>query len=169
MTALASGLPARLTLVLLGIPALAHALAGTAAVTGASRLRPRGCGALRTDLSGTLVVADDGTWSADFAGEEGQVAGTYEAIGKTGRKLRLAFDDPSLAVVIGTVEEGVAIVCESGAVIVTSTRLKAAKLTIDRKLERVTLVVRFRFKGNAGGRTGSATYNVRATGAWSAG
>jgi hypothetical protein len=166
MTSGAWSLRRGLALVLLGIPAIAHAFAGTATMTGVSRLRPRGCGVFRTDLSATLIVADDGTWSAYPTGED-PLTGTSEAIGRTGRKLRLAFDDSSLAVVVATVEEGVAIACEAGTVAVTSTRLKTAKLTIDRKLERVTLVVRFRFKGNADGRTGTAIYNVRATGPWS--
>lgn len=152
---------------LLAASAVARAAGGSAALSGTSRLGVHGCGADPGSFSGTLAVNADGTWAIDTG--EGVFAGTYVAIGRTGRKLRLALDAASLAGFVASVEADVAMLCETPPVTVTSSRAKVVSLTINRKLTMAKLVVRYLFRGNAGGRSGTATYRLVGRGAWTPG
>jgi hypothetical protein len=147
------------------LPAVAGAMSGAGSLAGTSKLAVKGCGRLRAEFSGTLLVAEGGTWSVQVTGEE-TFAGTYTPLGRSGRKIRLALDDPSTAALVASVAEDIAGACELPAVTVTSVNPKVLTLALDRKLTKAKLVVRYAFKGNAGGRTGTATYKVIGRGPW---
>jgi hypothetical protein len=157
-------LPLALALAIVA-PTSAHALSGTASLEGFAKLVVKGCGAHRTALSATLLVASDGTWSAQSSDAD-SFTGTYTTVGRSGRKLRLTVDDPSAAALVASVAEDIAILCDTPPVTVTSSRPKAVTLALDRTLQKAKLVVRWVLKGSAGGRSGTATYKVQARGAW---
>jgi len=145
------------------LPATADALTGTVALSGTSKLAPRGCGKDQGAFATSLVVADDGTWSAQS--EDASFAGTYTPKGRSGRKLALAFDEASMAGLIASIVEDVSMLCEAPAT-VTESRPKAMTLVVNRKLTSATLVVRYLFKGTAAGGSGTATYRLRGKGTW---
>jgi hypothetical protein len=142
----------------------APAAIGAASLTGTSRLAAKGCGADREPLVATVTVRDDGTWSAESPGD--QFSGTYTSVGGTGRKLAFAFDAPTLTTLTGRIVEGVSGLCNVSGVVISSSRAKALTLTINRKLTRAKLLLRYVFAGSAGGRRGTATYTARAAGPW---
>jgi hypothetical protein len=149
-------------------PALASAIVGSGSLTGPSQLRVRGCGSHRTRFSAALTVAADGTWIAQ-TDDGGRVAGTSTPLGRSGRKLQLSLDAPSTADLAADVAQEVAILCDSDSVIVTSTRANALTLSLNRRLTKVKLVMRFTFEGSAGDRSGRATYRLTGNGPWTAG
>lgn len=151
---------------LVAAPAVAGAVSGSAALTGKSRLGVRGCGADRATFSASVLVQDDGTWIA----QSDQVfGGTYAPTGRTGRTLALSFDAASEAGFIASIEEDVATVCESPPATVTSSRRKVMALVLNRKLTKAKLVVKYAVTGNAGGRSGTATYRLIGRGPWTPG
>jgi hypothetical protein len=152
----------------LALAVAADAATGNAGLKGMSKVGVRGCGAKRLAFSGTVTVLDDGTWSARSDEGDG-FAGTYRPAGRTGRKLLLAFDTASLAAFVGAVEDDVAALCESPPATVTAVRPKALSLAVNRKLTKAKLVLRYAFTGNAGGRSGTATYKLVARGPWTPG
>lgn len=148
-------------------PSIAGATSGSAALTGTSRLGVRGCHGGRMTFSGTVVVYADGTWTA--TGGSDNFAGTYAAAGRTGRKLVLTLDEPSKAAFIASVAEDIQTLCDTPPVTVTNSRAKVLALTLNRKLTKAKLVVKYSIAGNAGGRSGTATYRLIGRGAWTAG
>src|SRR5512134_2969726 len=98
---------------MLAVPVVSDAASGSASLAGVSKLVVRGCGTERATFSGSLLVQEDGTWTAQ-GGDDG-FAGTYTASGRTGRRLVLTFDGPSQAAFIASIEEDVTIACESTA------------------------------------------------------
>ena len=159
-----AGVVALAIAVSLAAPSIGGAVSGSASLTGASRLGVRRCGAARVPFSGTLLVQDDGTWTANGGGDA--FAGTYTATGRAGRKLVLTLDAPSQAAFIASIEEDVASLCESPPVTVTSSRAKVLMLTLNRRLTKAKLVVKYAFTGTAEGRSGTATYRLTSRGAW---
>jgi hypothetical protein len=118
-------------------------------------------------FSSTLVVRDDGTWTAN--GGADSFAGTYAAVGRTGRKLALTLDEPSKAAFIASVADDIQSLCDTPPVTVTASHAKVLALTLNRKLTKAKLVVKYAFAGNAGGRSGTATYRLTGRGAWTPG
>jgi len=163
--------PSRAVLIVLALalvaPAVADAFVGSGALAGTVRLVVRRCGPARSALGVTLVVRSDGTWqSTDESGEA--FSGTSTPVGRSDRKLRLAFDDATTADLVASIAEDVATLCETSAVTVTSVQPKTFLLTLDRSRTKAKLVLRYVFKGTAEGRAGSATYKVLGRGAWTA-
>lgn len=156
----------RLVLALLILaPAVLYAASGTASLTGTSKLAVKGCGRDRGVFSASLVVAADGTWSAQATGGD-RFAGTYTTKGHAGRKLVFTLDAAATAALAASIAEDVTTICESPPATVTSSRMKVLTLTLDRKLTKATLVMRAVFTGSAGGRSGTATYKVLGRGPW---
>ena len=155
------------TLVLVA-PGFASAFVGSGSLAGPSQLRVRGCGTHRAQFSATLTVAADGTWIAQ-TDDGGRVAGTSTPLGRSGRKLRLSLDAPSTADLAADVAQEVMILCDSESVAVTSTRANALTLSLNRRLTKVKLVMRFTVEGTAGGRSGKASYRLIGNGSWTAG
>jgi hypothetical protein len=161
------GIEAITIALLIAAPAVVEAASGSASLTGRSSLAVRGCGAQRMQFSGTLLVQEDGTWTAN--GGDDTFAGTYVPAGRTGRRLVLTLDGPSEAALIASVEENVASVCDSPPATVTRSRAKVVALVINRKLMKAKLVVKYGFTGTAGGRSGTATYRLIGRGGWTPG
>jgi hypothetical protein len=151
-----------LAVLLASFAQVAHAVTGSVVLLGAGKLAVPTCGSLRDQLSVTLVVQAGGTWTT----APDQFSGTYTAVGRTGRKLRLALDATTTAVLTEMVAAEIANLCRIPEVTITRVRPKTLTLTVNRKLTRATLLLRYAFAGTAGGRSGSATYRVRATGPW---
>ena len=149
----------------LAVAVAGEASTGRALLTGTSKLVVHGCGARRAQFSGTVTISNDGTWTAQSDEGDG-FAGTYTPAGRTGRKVLLTFDASSLAAFVGAVEEDVALACQSPPATVTSSRPKALSLAVNRKLTKAKLLLRYAFTGNAGGRSGTATYKLVARGPW---
>jgi hypothetical protein len=147
-------------------PALARAFAGSGSLAGTSRLRVKGCGTYRADFATTLTVLDDGTLTAQV--EEGAFAGSGTPLGRSGRKLALALDEPSTAALVASVVEDASELCESPAT-VTATQPKTLTLVLNRRLTKAKLVVKFVFKGTAAGVAGTATYKLVGRGPWTPG
>lgn len=151
---------------MLAAPAMAQAASGSASLTGSSKLVTRGCGRERAAFSALLLVQDDGTWTAQ--GGDDSFAGTYVAVGRTGRRLVVTLDAGSEAAFIASIAADVTILCESAAT-VTSSRPKILALILNRKLTKAKLVVKYAFTGTAAGRTGTATYRLIGRGPWTPG
>ena len=149
-------------------PAFVSAFVGSGSLAGRSQLGIRGCGTHRAQFSATLTVAADGTWMAQ-TDEGGRVAGTSTPVGRSGRKLHLSLDAPSTAGLAADVAQEVVILCDSGAVVVTSTHANTLTLSLNRRLTKVKLVMRFTVQGTARGRSGKATYRLTGNGSWTAG
>jgi hypothetical protein len=161
------------SLVLLAIPIAvplpARALSGTAELTGASVVTARGCGHDRGTLATVLQLAEDGTWTAQSV--EGPIfSGTSAPKGRSGRKLALTLDPVSEQTLVAETTNEVAMLCElpSGSVVVTESRPKVLKLTLDKKLARAKLLVRYALKGTADGRSGTASLRIAGKGPWTA-
>jgi len=152
-------------LAVLTVLAIAAVQAGTgsATFTGSTKLAVKGCGTARDPFSAVVAAAGDGTWNATSPGE--QFSGTYTTIGP-GRRLKLTPDAATLANLTDVVVGGVSSLCRTGGVTVTSIRPQTSMLTLNRKLTRAKLLVRYVFAGTAGGRSGTATLTVRAAGPW---
>jgi hypothetical protein len=121
--------PFVLALALAASPGVADAFVGSGALAGTSRLVVRRCGTVRSALGLTVAVRSDGTWqSTDESGET--FTGTSTPVGRSNRKLRLAFDGATTADLVASITEDVAILWFS-AVTVTSVP-KTFLLTLDR-------------------------------------
>jgi hypothetical protein len=139
---------------------------GSGALAARSVLRIKGCGT-RTGSFGLVALANgDGTWSAQDTAGTGY-AGTYTMLGSTGRKLDLQFDASTMTAFVSSLSADAADLCGLP-VTVTSSMRKKFLLRINRRGTRAKLVLVYVFTGSAGGRQGSARYQLRAAGPWTA-
>ena len=150
-------------------PLSALAVSGTATITGTSVLTARGCGHDRGTLSTTLHLAEDGTWTAQSA-EGPTYAGTSAPKGRSGRKFALTMDPASEQALVAGSTTDIAMLCElePGSVVVTQSRAKVLKLTLDKKLTTAKLLVRYLLKGTADGHSGTASLRIAGKGPWTA-
>jgi hypothetical protein len=116
-------------------------------------------------FAAALEVRDDGTWSATSDGPA--FAGTYTAVGRSGRKIALQLGDPAVAALVASVAADVSTLCHTP-VQVTSASPKVLTLTLNRKRTKATLVVRYVVRGTSSEGSGKATFGLTAHGAWSA-
>ncbi len=148
-------------------PLRAFALTGTAILTGNRSLVVAGCGAHASHFaSAQMLVREDGTWS--ISGDAGNLTGSYTPLGGSGRKVALTTDASSIANLVTTVETGASALCHAPAT-VTGTLPKAATLTLNKKLSKATLTVKYLFAGTARGRHGVAKLTVHGKGPWTTG
>jgi hypothetical protein len=141
---------------------------GSAQLAGRSVLAIEGCGRDRAMFLATVDVDAGGTWSAQES-EGATFSGTWTPKGRSGRKVEMAFDAGTAAgfldVLLGDITE----LCDlTTPISVTSARMKICRLILNRKRTRVTLVLDYAIKGRADRRSGTASYHVRAKGAWTA-
>jgi hypothetical protein len=155
-----------LALVLLATTATGvFGVSGSATFTGRSTLAAAHCGSGHRSFTADVQVHGDGTWSA-----QGSIAasGTYAAVGRSGRKFLLDFDDPSRATFFAVLEADTSALCRLPVTVTGGTR-KAFAVVLNRKATRVTLTVRYRITGTAAGNRGHATFQVHAKGPWTPG
>jgi len=140
-------------------------VSGTATVTGHSTLAAKHCGHSRGGFDADIQLKDDGTWTG-----QGSItaSGTYTAIGKSGRKFLLDFDDLSRATLFAALSSDFSTLCGI-AVDVTGGTRKTFTVVLNRKTTRVTVTMRYKLSGTAGGNPGHGTFQVRVAGPWTPG
>jgi len=140
----------------------AHAVSGTATLTGHTSISVNPCGHASRKFTANIQVLDDGTWS-----EQGDVtaSGTYTAVGTKGRKFRLTLDDASRTTFLGIAQTEASQVCRVG-VTITGSKQKPSAVVLNRKGTQITLTLKYGVSGRAGGRSGHAVVQIRAKGAW---
>jgi hypothetical protein len=143
----------------------ALAVSGSASLTGHSTLAPKHCRHDRGSFTATVQLLADGTWTAqgDLA-----LSGTITAVGRSGRKFLLDFDDPSRMSFLAALADEASTLCQLP-VTVTGASRKAFTLVFNRKGTRATLTIRYRLTGTAAGHPGHASYQLGAKGTWTPG
>ncbi len=150
----------------LAAPTVAGAFTGTATLTGASKFVVPGCGAHRGAFVTSITVAADGTWSADSS-EGSSFSGTYVAIGRANRKIRLTLDAATTAALVSGITADASMLCHSS-VTVTGSHPRALTLSLIHKGTQAKLAIAYVFSGRARGRSGTASYHVTGRGPWTA-
>ena len=142
--------------------------AGSGQLAGQSILAARGCGRDRGSFSALVAIDGAGTWNAQEA-EGARFTGTWTPKGRSGRRFELAFDPATEAAFVAVIVGDVPALCHvPGPVTVTSVVKRSFKLVLNRKRTRGTLILGYAIKGSAAGRSGTATYRVKAKGPWTA-
>jgi hypothetical protein len=161
---------ARLTGLLLAVLLLATAPPAAAQGT-ATRLRGRatlavpGCGVDRDRRFAVAVsLHETGAWGG-IAREGPPFGGTWASIGRRGRSFDLFFHAESESDLAAGIVQDVRVLCGiDGPVTVLSLERKRFRLRLNRRHTRARLVLRYVFRGTAGGRGGVARYRVRVRG-----
>ncbi len=139
---------------------------GSAQLAGRSVLAIEGCGRDRAMFLATVDVDAGGTWSAQES-EGATFSGTWTPKGRSGRKADMTFDPGTEAAFVAVLLSDIAERCElTTPISVTATRTRVFRLTVNRKRTRGTLVLGYGVKGRSGGRSGTASYQIRAKGPW---
>lgn len=140
-------------------------VSGSAMVAGRSTLAAKHCGHSRDTFTADFQLNGDGTWTG-----QGNItaSGTYAAVGRSGRKFLLDFDDPSRATFFAALASGFSDLCRIPVTVTAGTR-KAFTVVLNRKTTRVTLTVRYKLIGTAGGNPGRGTFRVHVAGPWTPG
>lgn len=140
----------------------AHAVSGTATLTGHTTVSVNPCGHSSRKFTADIQVLADGTWS-----EQGDVtaSGTYTAVGTKGRKFALTLDDASRTAFLTMAQTEVSQVCHIG-VTITGSKQKAFAIVLNKKGTKITLTFKYGVRGRAAGRTGNGVVQIHAKGAW---
>ena len=150
------------------LPLSAHAITGSAPLTGSSVLALRGCGRHRGTVATLVALANDGTWTA--MSQEGPVfTGTYTPKGRSGRKFALVMAPASEQAFVADTAAEITTACELTGVVVTEVVPKVMKLSLDKKLTTAKLLVRYRFRGASDQGSGRASIKIAGKGPWTAG
>jgi len=151
------------TLLAVGVPAIATAASGTANLRGPLTLAAKGCGSHHGKATATVTLAANGTWSVQV--DFGTLTGTYVALDTAGRKLDLDFDPASLVALQGIVAGDVTEACRRPAQLTGATK-KKFRLTLNRKLTKATLTIRYLFTGAPGTKPATASEAIVLHGRW---
>lgn len=147
-------------------PVAAQGLEGTAVMAAKQKLAVRRCGK-EGGISGlTFTVGAGGTWNAE-TDDATVFAGTSTPLGTSGRKLELTFDAGSLAAFVDALASDATSLC-GAAVIVETAEREIFRFGVNRRGTKATLVLKYRFTGQAGGQPGTATFKLKAKGTWTA-
>jgi hypothetical protein len=150
------------------LPLSAHAISGSAPLTGSSVLALHGCGRHRGTVATLIVLADDGTWTA--MSQEGPVfAGTYTPKGRSGRKFALVMDPASEQAFVADTAAEITTACELTGVVVSEVVPKVMKLSLNKQFTSAKLLVRYRFRGASDQGSGAASIKIAGKGTWTAG
>jgi hypothetical protein len=142
----------------------AQALGGSGTLRGAGRFTVQRCHGFRDQVTGTVTLAADGTWSASVTG--GSFDGTWTT--DSGRRYELSFSAPAEAAFVASLASDASQLCRTS-VTVTSVTRDDFSLTVNRRLTKARLLLRYEATGSGGGRSGRARYLLKLHGRWTAG
>ena len=148
------------------VPTAATAFTGTGTLTGTSKFGVPGCGSDHAAFVTSMTVAADGTWSAQSS-EGPSFSGTYVAVGRADRKVRLTFDAATASALSSSIVADASRLCHAS-VTLTGSHPHALTLSLIRKGTQAKLVIADAFSGRARGRSGTASYHVIGRGPWTA-
>ena len=140
----------------------AHAVSGTATLTGHTSISVNPCGSLSRKFTANIQVLADGTWS-----EQGDVtaSGTYTAVGTKGRKFALTLDDASRTAFLAIAQTEASQVCHIG-VTITGSKQKSFAVVLNRTGTKLKLTFKYGVSGRAAGRAGHGVVTIHAKGTW---
>ena len=144
----------------------AQTLEGTAVMAAKQKLAVKRCGKEAGTSALTFTVGADGAWTAE-TDEASIFAGTSAPFGASGRKLDLTFDGGSLTSFVDALASDATGLCGIGVVVDTAER-RVFRFGTNRRGTKSTLVLKYRFTGQAGGQPGTATFKLKAKGTWTA-
>jgi hypothetical protein len=152
--------------VALAVPTAATAFTGTGTLTGTSKFAVPGCGSDHAAFVTSITVAADGTWSAQSS-EGPSFSGTYVAVGRANRKVRLTFDAATSSALGSDIVASASMLCHAS-VTLTGSHPHALTLSLIRKGTQAKLIIAYSFSGRSRGRSGTASYHVTGRGPWTA-
>jgi hypothetical protein len=150
----------------LAAPMAATAFTGTGTLTGTSKFAVPGCGGDRRAFVTSVIVAADGTWSAQSS-DGPSFSGTYVPVGRANRKVRFTFDAATTSALTSGIVADASRLCHAS-VTLTGSHPQALTLSLKRKGTQAKLIIAYVFSGRARGRSGTASYHVTGRGPWTA-
>lgn len=143
--------------------ASAQFISGGGTLTGKEKLAVQGCGRDRTLLVVDAIINANGTWGVLVSGLG--YTGSYVPTGASGRKFDLTFDQDSFNQFIAVLEGDAGVLCGQS-VAATSAEKKKFMLKLNGKRTRAVVILKYRFTGTSGGRSGRAKYMIKVKGDW---
>ena len=139
-------------------------VSGSGALTARSLLRVKGCGKQAGSFGLLAVVRSDGTWDAQDTQGVGY-SGTHTPLGSSGRRVDVQFDASSMSTFVGNLVTDASQLCGTTVTVISTVR-KTFSLRLNRRGTVAKLALVYLATGSAGGRQGSARFQLKAAGPW---